>query len=117
VGFLIRVVANAAAIFIAASIVPGIRVADGTTVLIAGFVLGVINALVKPLLTIVTLPLTLVTLGLFLFVLNAACFGLAAYFVPGFSVAGFWPALVASLIVSIVSWLLTALMTRTDTRS
>lgn len=109
-GFLIRVLANAAAILTAAYIVPGIHVADGVTVVIAGFALGVINALVKPVLTILTFPLTLITLGLFLFVLNAACLGLAAYFVRGFSIDGFWPALAASLVVSLVSWILTGLM-------
>jgi putative membrane protein len=113
-GFALRVLVNAAAILIAAYFVPGIRVADGLTVLIAGFALGVINALVKPVLTILTFPLTLLTLGLFLFVLNAACLGLAAYFVRGFSIDGFWPALFASLIVSVVSWLLSGL---TDRRS
>lgn len=112
--FVIRVIANAAAILIAAYLVPGIHVEDGGTVLVAGFALGVINALVKPVLTILTLPLTLITLGLFLFVLNAACLGLAAYLVRGFSVDGFWPALLASLIISFVSWILTGLMTRRD---
>jgi putative membrane protein len=110
--FLIRIVANAAAILVAAYVVPGIHVAEGGTVLVAGFALGVINALVKPVLTILTLPVTLITLGLFLFVLNAACLGLAAYLVSGFTIDGFWPALLASLIVSFVSWLLNGLMTK-----
>lgn len=108
--FLIRVVANAVAILVAAYLVPGIHVEDGGTVLIAGFALGVVNALVKPVFMLLTLPLTIVTLGLFLFVLNAACLGLAASVVPGFTIDGFWPALVASLVVSVVSWMLATLM-------
>jgi putative membrane protein len=112
--FLIHVVANGAAILLAAYLVPGIHVASGATVIIAGFALAIVNALVKPILTIITLPLTFLTLGLFLFVLNAACLGLAAALVRGFSIDGFWPALIASLVISVVSWVLTGLLSSSD---
>jgi putative membrane protein len=112
-GFLIRVIVNAAAILLAASVVPGVAVRSVTAALIAGFVLAVINAIVRPILILLTLPLTLVTLGLFIFVLNAFCFWLASVFVPGLTVQGFWSAFLGSLIVSSVSWVLTAFLSDT----
>jgi putative membrane protein len=84
-----------------------------TAALIAGFVLAAINAIVRPILIFLTLPLTLVTLGLFIFVLNAFCFWLASVFVPGLTVHGFWSAFVGALIVSLVSWILTAFLSDT----
>ena len=72
--------------------------------LIAAIVLGVVNAFVRPLAFILTLPLTVLTLGLFLLVLNAGMVALVAWLVPGFQVAGFWTAVGAALIVSLVSW-------------
>jgi putative membrane protein len=103
-GFLIRVVVNAVAIWLATQIVPGITVRSTTTVAVAALVLGLINALVRPVLLILTLPLTLVTLGLFLFVLNAVCLWLTSAIVPGFEVRGFWSAFGGALIVSALSW-------------
>jgi putative membrane protein len=108
VGLVIRVLVNTAAIMLAAHLVPGLHVASLTTALIAGLVLGVINAIVRPILVLLTLPLTLLTLGFFLLVLNAFCLWLTSVFVPGFSVVGFWPAFLGALIVSVVSWILTA---------
>ena len=70
----------------------------------AALVLGLINAIVRPVLLVLTLPLTLVTLGLFLFVLNALCLWLTSAIVPGFEVRGFWPAFWGALIVSALSW-------------
>jgi putative membrane protein len=103
-GFLIRVVVNAVAIWLATQIVPGITARSTTTVVAAALVLGLINALVRPVLLILTLPLTLVTLGLFLFVLNAVCLWLTSVVVPGFEVRGFWSAFGGALIVSALSW-------------
>ena len=79
-----------------------------TTALIAGLVLGLINAIIRPILVILTLPFTLVTLGLFLFVLNAFCLWLTSVVVDGFTVQGFWAAFLGGLLVSLVSWVLTA---------
>jgi putative membrane protein len=88
--------------------VPGIRVDGAASALLAGVVLGLINALVRPVLVILTFPLTLLTLGLFLLVLNGICLALTAYLVSGLHVAGFGAAIVGALVISIVSWLLTA---------
>ena len=109
-GFLLRVVVNALAIMLAASIVPGIAVDGLVSALAAAVLLGLINAFVRPVLLILTLPITLLTLGLFLFVLNGFCFWLVAWLVKGFHVAGFGSALLGSLVVSVVSWIVTALV-------
>jgi putative membrane protein len=103
-GFLIRAVVNALAIWLATEIVPGIEAGSVTTVVVAALVLGLVNAIVRPVLLVLTLPLTLVTLGLFLFVLNAVCLWLTSAIVPGFEVRGFWPAFWGALIVSALSW-------------
>ena len=112
-GLLIRVLVNGAAILLAASVVPGVAVRSVTSALIAGLVLALINAIVRPILVFLTLPVTLLTLGLFIFVLNAFCFWLASVFVPGLTVHGFWAAFLGALIVSVVSWMLTAFLSDT----
>jgi len=107
-GFLLRLIVNAAALWVAAQLVPGIVVTGFTPLLLAALVLGLINAIVRPILLVLTLPLTLLTLGLFIFVLNAFCLWLTSSLVPGFVVQTFGAALLGALVVSIVSWLLTA---------
>ena len=109
-GFLIRVLVNALAIMLAASILPGIHVEGLVPALVGGLLLGLVNAVVRPVLIILTLPITLVTLGFFLLVLNALCFWLVASLVKGFYVAGFWAAFLGAIVVSIVSWIMTALI-------
>ena len=109
-GFLLRVVVNALAIMLAASIVSGIKVDGLVPALVGGLLLGLVNAIVRPVLIILTLPITLITLGLFLLVLNGFCFWLVASIVKGFYVAGFWSACLGALIVSIVSWIMTAMI-------
>ena len=109
-GFVIRVLVNAGAILLAAHLVSGLHVESLTTALVAGLVLGLINAIVRPILVVLTLPFTLLTLGLFLLVLNAFCLWLTSVFVPGFAVQGFWAAFLGALIVSLVSWVLTAFL-------
>ncbi len=109
-GFLIRVLANALAILAAAYVLPGIEVSGGMALLAAGLVLALINAVVRPILLLLTLPITLVTLGLFLFVLNAFCLWLTSELVKGFEVHGFWPAVFGALVVSVVSWLVNAFL-------
>jgi putative membrane protein len=108
--FLLRLLLNGIAILVAAWLIPGLHLADTTTALLAGAILGLVNAIVRPVLFVLTLPFTLVTLGLFIFVLNAICLALTAYVIPGFSISGFWPALFGALIVSIVSWVLNGLL-------
>ncbi len=108
--FLARLVLNGVAIILAAYVLPGIHIAGPFAALVAGVILGFVNAIVRPVLFFLTLPLTLITLGLFIFVLNAICFALTAWLVPGFSVDGFWWAIFGALLVSIVSWILNGLV-------
>jgi len=108
--FLGRLVLNAIAIVIAARFVPGVHVTGPWPVIIAAVLLGFVNALVRPLLLLLTLPFTLLTLGLFIFVVNAICFGLTAALVPGFALDGFPAAFLGALVVTAVSWLLSALL-------
>ena len=107
-GFILRVLINAGALMLAANLIPGVVVAGWKPALLAGLVLGLINAIIRPVLVILTFPLTLLTLGLFLLVLNALCVAMTSWVVAGFDVRGFLPALLTSLVVSVVSWLLTA---------
>ena len=107
---LVRILLNGIAIIVAAWFVPGLQLAGPGTALIAGAILGLVNALVRPVLVLLTLPLTLVTLGLFLFVVNALCLGLTAALVPGMSIHGFLAAFAAALIVTVVSWILNGLV-------
>lgn len=106
-GFLIRVVINAIAIYFIAAILPGIEISGLLAALGAGLVLGLVNAVVRPILIVLTLPVTILTLGLFLLVLNGLCLWLVSLVVEGFEVSGFWAAVFGALLVSIVSWLLT----------
>jgi len=107
------VIVNAAMIYLAAQVVPGIALRGKPLwpALLAGLVLALINAVVRPVLKIITLPLTLLTLGLFLFVLNAFCLWLTSTVVPGFDVHGFRAAFLGALLITIVSWALTVFLT------
>lgn len=105
VGFLLRAAISALGLWLASLLLSGIRFESPAKLAIAAVLLGVINAVVRPIAFILTLPLTLVTLGLFLFVLNAAMVGLVARLVPGFTISGFWTAMGAAVIVWLVSWL------------
>jgi len=102
---IIRWLIIAAAIILASSFVPGIRVDSLWSAIIAAGLLGLINAVLRPFIIILTLPLNILTLGLFTFVINAFLLRLVAYFISGMEVAGFMPALLGSLVISIVSWL------------
>ena len=108
--FFARLVLNGLAIIIAAWLLPGVQITSPLSALVAGVILGFVNAIVRPLLFLLTLPLTLLTLGVFIFVLNAICFGLTAWLVPGFSVDGFFSAVFGALLVSVVSWILNGLV-------
>jgi putative membrane protein len=107
---LARWVVNAAALLLVAYLYPGVAVTSFAAAMIAALVLGLVNALVRPILVILTLPVTVLTLGLFLFVINALLFWLVAEIVQGFRVTGFVAALVGSILYSLItlvtSWLL-----------
>lgn len=94
------------AVWAAAVVVPGINFDDWQSLLIAALVLGVLNAFVKPVLNVLSLPFIVVTLGLFLLVINALMLLLAAWLVPGFHVAGFWSAVGGSVVISLISFFL-----------
>lgn len=103
-GFLTRVLITALGLWLAATIVPGIGVTGWKSLLAAALVLGIVNAVVRPILVILTLPITLVTLGFFLLVVNGLSFALAAAIVPGFHVASLGGAIVGALVVSVTGW-------------
>ncbi|HEX2719843.1 MAG TPA: phage holin family protein [Candidatus Deferrimicrobium sp.] len=106
--FFIRMAANAVAILLIGYLLPQIVTVDGVmAALAAAFVLGLVNAVVRPLFVLLTLPVTVVTLGAFLLVINGLLLGLVAFIVPGFHVNGFLGAVVGSILLSIVSWILT----------
>jgi|SRR3989344_2061902 len=105
----IRIIIQTAAVFVAASILPGVEVDSIVTTLIVAVVLGVINVFLKPILVLLTFPITVVTFGLFIFVINALLVLLVSNLVNGFSVNGFWWALLFSIIVSLVSSFLESL--------
>lgn len=98
---LVRWILLAAALLFVANVTPGVALNGFTAALIAALVLGLLNALLRPILVLLTLPVTVLTLGLFLFVVNAVVFWLAAGLLPGFAVAGFGAALLGSLIYSV----------------
>ena len=104
VGFLLRAAIAALGLWVASEILDGLVFESPAKLIVAGLMLGVVNAFVRPLAFILTLPLTVLTLGLFLLVLNAGMVSLVAWIVPGFEISGFWTAVGASLIVSLVSW-------------
>lgn len=105
-----RWLANALALLLIAYLYPGVTVQSFLAAAVAALVLGLVNAVVRPILVLLTLPVTLLTLGLFLFVINALMFWLVAEIVPGFTVSGFGAALVGSILYSLItlvtSWLL-----------
>ena len=105
-------IVNALALLALPYVVPSVQIAGFGTALLVAVVLGLINALLKPLLVLLTLPVTLLTLGLFIFVINALLFQLTGRLVDGFHVGGFWSALVGSIAYSLISWLLSALLLR-----
>jgi putative membrane protein len=104
-GFLLRVLIVALGLWLASELVPGIEVKGVWTLLGAALTLGVVNAVIRPLLIIFTLPITVITLGFFLLVINAAMLALVAWFFDGFMIAGFWSAVFGSIVVSVTGWL------------
>ena len=104
-GFLIRLTISAFGLWLASQLVPGVDIKSGWTLLFAALWLGIVNALLRPIVLLITLPFTLITLGLFILVVNAAMFGLVAAMLDGFKLSGFGAALFGALVVSITSWL------------
>ena len=111
---LIKIFVTAGTLLLIAHYVPGIAVSSFGIALLAALWWGIMSVTVRPVLGLFTLPITILTLGLFAFILNALLFWLLAAFVPGFSVAGFVPALEGSLILSVVSMVLHVLLKKSD---
>jgi putative membrane protein len=105
-GFLIRLVVNAVALICVTYIVPGIHVSGLGGAIIAALILGVVNAILRPILVVLSLPLELLTLGLFTLVINALLFWLVGALHVGLTVDGFWPAFWGAIVMAIVSWIL-----------
>ena len=104
--FILTWLATAVSLIVTAFIVPGFAVVSFSSAVVGAAVLGLVNAIVKPILVIFTLPLTILTLGLFLLVVNAIALGLVSYLTPGLIVTGFFPALFGSLVLTFVSGLI-----------
>jgi putative membrane protein len=104
-GFFLRAAIVALGLWLATRVFPGLQFDGPGTLLAAAVLLGIVNAIVRPIAVVLTLPLTLLSLGLFLLVINAAMLGLVALLLTGFTISGFWTAIGASLLVSITSWL------------
>jgi putative membrane protein len=96
---------GALGLWLASRIVPGVEITTPGTLLFAALLLGIVNAVVRPVVILLTLPITVVTLGLFLWVVNAAMLGIVAWLLAGFQIAGLGSALLASAIVSVTGWL------------
>ena len=110
--FILRAAIAALGLWLAEAWLPGLRIDDPATLVLAGLLLGVVNAVVRPVAVILTLPLTLLTLGLFLFVINAAMLALVARLLPGFHINDFKSALLGAVIVGIAGWIGNALFVR-----
>lgn len=104
--FLIHTLVLAVALWVTANVVSGVTVASWTALALAAVVLGAVNAVVRPILVILTLPITVLTLGLFYLVVNGLAFGLAAALVPGFQIGSWTSAILGALLTSVLSWFL-----------
>lgn len=104
-GFLIRMAITAAGLWLADRWISGITIDEPATLVWAALLLGVVNALVRPIAIFMTFPITLLSLGLFLWVINGAMIGLVAWFLAGFQVDGLWSAMLGSLIVGLTGWI------------
>ena len=109
-GFVLRVAIVALGLWLATQILPGLYFASSGTLLAAALLLGIVNAVVRPIAVVLTLPITLLSLGLFLLVINAAMLGLVALLLSGLHISGFWTAVGASLIVSLTGWVAAGLI-------
>lgn len=102
-GFFLRTLITILGLLLASAIIPGVEIHGTGSVIIAAVLLGLVNGFVRPVAFLLTLPITILSLGLFLFILNAAMFGLVAAMLDNFVVAGFWSAIFGSLVVSLTS--------------
>ncbi|MGB5632336.1 MAG: phage holin family protein [Waterburya sp.] len=112
--FLLTWLATAVSLIVTAFIVPGFAIVSFSSAVVGAAILGLVNAVVKPILVLFTLPLTILTLGLFLLVVNAIALGLVSYLTPGFTITGFFPAVFGSIVLTVVSGLVNQLFPTAD---
>lgn len=103
-GFLVRLLITALGLWVAGQLLPGIAFTGTGALIVSALLLGFVNALIRPVIFILTLPLTILTLGLFILIVNGISLALVAWLVPGFHVAGLWSATLGAIIVSLTSW-------------
>lgn len=115
--FFLTWVLSAISIGITAYLVPGFSITSWQAAAIAVVVMALVNAIIRPIITILTLPLTILTLGLFLFVVNAISISLVAYLTPGFDISSFWAALLGSIVLSLISSFFNRLLVTSNTET
>lgn len=103
--FIVQALVTAAGLWLSAYLVPGVSFASTGSLLAAAVILGLVNAVVRPILVVLTFPITVLTLGLFLLVVNAAMIGLTSMFLGGFTVDGLWAGIGAAIVTGVVSWI------------
>ena len=103
-GFVFRLLITALGLWAARAIVPGITITGWGNLIIAALLLGMVNAVIRPILIILTLPFTILTLGLFIFVVNGISLALVAWVMPGFAVSGLWAATFGAIVIGLTSW-------------
>jgi putative membrane protein len=104
IGFLIRAVVTASGLYLASKIVPGIHVTSLGSLAAAALLLGIVNAIIRPILVLLTFPITIITLGLFLLVINGLMLELVSVFIHGVQVRGLWAAILGAIVVGLTSW-------------
>jgi putative membrane protein len=114
--FVIRWLVTAVAVLVAAHVIPGVSYQGWGTLLGASLLLGIINAFIRPILLLLSLPFIIVTMGLFIFVINALLLMLVSKIIPAFQVSGFWNAFFGAIVISLVSWLLSSFFRGSDGR-
>ena len=107
-GFVFRLVITGLGLWAAETIVPGVRIDGWGNLVVAALLLGIVNAVIRPIILILTLPLTVLTLGLFILVVNGISLALVAWLMPGFSLSGLGSAILASIVVGLTSWVASA---------
>lgn len=107
-GFFFRLLITAFGLWVAATIVPGVVITGWQALVVSALLLGIVNAVIRPVILILTLPLTVLTLGLFIFIVNGISLGIVAWLVPGFELAGLLAATLGACVVGITSWFASA---------
>jgi len=115
--FIIQAIVTMAGLWLSAQVVPGVDFTNNGSLIAAAIILGIVNAVVRPILTVLTFPITVLTLGLFLLVVNAAMIGLTAMFLGGFAVDGLWAGIGAAIVTGVVSWIVGAFIGGEDKRA